>query len=270
MPSGARFGRCKHTRLCAYSWPPIPNTGPCAIVLHLPSLAKTEIMVVHSHGTRLRPAEIRFGGVQLREVKVFKYLGFLVAPDLSFTAHVTRAATWAKAASSTIGRLIRFLNIRSLSRMGTYLSFYVESQFYCSELLPPSLIGDFNSARLHFVRTVFDLPASTSHELATILFDLSPVELLLLQRRRSFLSGLRHHDFHFVWDACSIDAQLLTYPKSWSSGLVRLILTFDPDFSTTDFCPSAALDHVLSSVGNRSMFNFYFIKHGDSISLSFF
>ncbi len=31
MPSGARFGRCKHTRLGTYSWPPIPNTG---IVLH--------------------------------------------------------------------------------------------------------------------------------------------------------------------------------------------------------------------------------------------
>jgi hypothetical protein len=33
--------------------------------------------------------EIRVGGVLLREVKVFKYLGVLLTPDLSFSAHLT-------------------------------------------------------------------------------------------------------------------------------------------------------------------------------------
>lgn len=57
---------------------------------------------------------------------------------------------------------------------------------------------------------------------------------------------------------------------SWSNGLVRLIRKYDPDFSTTDFDPQSSLDQILSSVGDRSNFNFYYIKFGDSDSLSFF
>jgi hypothetical protein len=214
--------------------------------------------------------EIRVGGVLLREVKVFKYLGFLITPDLSLAAHITRAATRAKAASSTIGRFVRTLNIRSLSRLGTYLSCYVESQFFCMELLPPTAVAEINSARSHFVRTVFDLPLTTSHELATILFDAWPTEILLLNRRRSFLAGLVQHDFGFIRDALHVDMRLLNLPKSWCSGLVRLIRSYDPTFSTTDFDPTTALDTVLSSIGRRSVFNFYYIKFGDSESLSFF
>jgi hypothetical protein len=66
--------------------------------------------------------EIRVGGVLLKEVQVFKYLGVLLTPDLSFSAHVTRALERAKAASASIGRILRRLNIRSLSRLGTYLT----------------------------------------------------------------------------------------------------------------------------------------------------
>ncbi len=46
-------------------------------------------MVLRPNGTRIRPVEIRVDGVLLKEVKVFKYLGFLITPDLSFTAHIT-------------------------------------------------------------------------------------------------------------------------------------------------------------------------------------
>jgi hypothetical protein len=44
----------------------------------------------------------------------------------------------------------------------------------------------------------------------------------------------------------------------------------DPDLSTVDFNASAALDQTLSDFSDRSLVNFYFIKDGDSDSLSFF
>jgi hypothetical protein len=59
-------------------------------------------MVLRPNGTRIRPVEIRVDGVRLKEVKVFKYLGFLVTPDLSFTAHITHATERARADSTAI------------------------------------------------------------------------------------------------------------------------------------------------------------------------
>jgi hypothetical protein len=228
-------------------------------------------MVLRSNGTRSPAVEIRVDGVRIREVKIFKYLGFLISPDLSLTAHVTRATERARAASSAITRILRRIQIRNLRRLGVYLASYVESQFYCSELLATNVVDSWNSARSHFVRSFFDLPLTTLHKLAVILHDVPPVEVTLLQRRHNFLKSISNHDFSFVRDACDIDREcLLSLPKSWHHGLVRLIRSYDPDFSTVDFDPACALDSILSSFGDRRLLNFYFIKNGDSESLSFF
>jgi hypothetical protein len=97
-------------------------------------------MVLRPNGSRVVPVEIRVDGVPIKEVKVFKYLGFLVSHDLSFTAHVTRATERARAASTAITKILRRLNVRTFRRLGTYLTCYAESQFYCVELLPPNVI----------------------------------------------------------------------------------------------------------------------------------
>jgi hypothetical protein len=110
-------------------------------------------------GGRRRKIEIRVDGRLLRQVEVFKYLGFLVTPSFSTTAHVTRALERARAAASTLAPVLRRLKIFDLKRLGQYLNCYVESQFYGIELLPPNAVDAIASARSCFVRLVFDLAA---------------------------------------------------------------------------------------------------------------
>jgi hypothetical protein len=122
-----------------------------------------------------------------------------------------------------------------------------------------------------FVRKLFDLPQSTSHELAVILFDVWPVEVALLKRRQKFLKSVLVHDFTFVRDACELDlTSLLTSPLGWHNNLVRLMRRIDPDLSTVDLNPIADLDQCLSNFSDRSLFNYFFIQDGTSDSLSFF
>jgi hypothetical protein len=227
-------------------------------------------MVVHSQGSTVAPVEIRVAGVLLKQVMWFKYLGFIITPLLSFTAHLTRTTERARAASSVITAVLKRVGICDMKRLGVYLTCYAESQFYCAELLPPAAIDSINSVRSQFVRQMFDLPRTTSHELATILFDVWPTEILLLKRRQRFLRSVLNHDFVCVRDACAIDSALITTTLSWHNSLVRIMRLVDPDLSTVDFNASSALSQSLADFSDRSLVNFHFIKDGNSDSLSFY
>jgi hypothetical protein len=106
--------------------------------------------------------------------------------------------------------------------------------------------------------------------LAIILFDVWPVEIVLLKRRQRFLRSLLHQDFAFIKDAVQLDRDLLTTTNSWHNALVRLLRLIDPDLSTVDLVAHDTLDLTLSGFTDRSSVNFYFIQDGDSESLSFF
>ncbi len=154
------------------------------------SLTKTEVMVFQHARSTMQEVEIRVGSVQLKQVNSFKYLGFIVIPSLSFSAHVARAAERARAAALITAQLIKRLSITKLELIGSYYTCYVESQFYCLELVPCSIMKSLISMRSLFVRSIFDLPMSTSHELAVVLFDVPPMEKVLVRRKSRFFLRL--------------------------------------------------------------------------------
>lgn len=213
--------------------------------------------------------EIRVDGVLLRQVHVFKYLGFLVTPTLSPAAHVIRATERARAAAATIVPILKRLSVTNFARLRTYLTCYVESQFYGIELLPPTAVDAMASARSMFVRSVFDLPQSTNHELATILFDSPPLDLLFLRRLRDFLQSVNRHDFSFVRNASQIDRSLSNLPVSLHACLHRSVRRFMPNFSSATDNLYVAVENILLRAGHPS-FTFQFISTSDSQSLSFF
>jgi hypothetical protein len=103
------------------------------------------------------------------------------------------------------------------------------------------------------------------------LFDAWPSEVVLLKRRRKFLSSILSHDFEHVREASLIDKeQLLTSPLGWHNNFIRLMRRINPDLSTVSYDPVLAIDTVLSGFDDRPTLNFFYIKGGSSDSLSFF
>ncbi len=246
--------------------------SPCDSLSSLPfhSLVKTEVMAMTRPGAKCPEMTIRVDGVRLKQVDVFKYLGFLVTPTLSTVSHRTRATKRARAAAVSISTILKKLGIFDLGRLNTYLSSYVESQFYGLELMQLNALDAVASARSCFVRSLFDLPISTSHELATILFNSPPLEILFLRRLRTFLKSIKKHDFQFMRDALMIDSEFASSPLSLHCNLTRLIRRFDPKFSFASGDEAIeALDRILFR-SNATSFIFNFIKFGDSDSLSFY
>jgi hypothetical protein len=216
--------------------------------------------------------EIRVDGTLLRQVAVFKYLGMLLTASLSPADHATRALERARAAASTVAPLLLRLSISSFRRLKMYLGAFVESQFYGLELMPLSALSALSSARAMFVRKIFDLPSTASHELAIILLKMPPPEIAMLRRMRSFLASCKSHDFVFVRDAMLIDREFLSsVPTAFFHNLVRLLRKFDPDLSSTLSVDEllVATNRIIFCSGSPS-FIFHYIRRGDSSSLSFF
>ncbi len=226
-------------------------------------------MVFERRRTTKAETVIRVGGVPLRTVNVFKYLGVLISSCLGFSSHATRVKERARAAAITTAQLIARLEIHSFKRLAAYYSCYVESQFYGLEVLPCSILECVRAIRSYYIRTIFDLPRTASHELATILLDLPPVEILLLRRRKRFFGSVVKHEFSFVRDACAIDRDLMQNTLSWHNATIQLVRKIDPTVSTVDVSIDGILQRACDLVSD-SDFNFYFIQDGDSDSLSFF
>ncbi len=212
---------------------------------------------------------IRVGGVQLRTVTVFKYLGVLVTSCLGFSSHATRVKERARAAAITTAQLISRLGITSFKRLAAYFTCYVESQFYGLEIMPCSVIDSVRAIRSQYLRSVFDLPRSTSHELAVILLNLPPVEVMLLRRRKRFFGSVIRHEFTFVRDCCSVDRDLLQNTLSWHNATVQLLRRINPALSTVDLSLESELSSACDLVSDED-FNFYFIQDSDSETLTFF
>jgi hypothetical protein len=228
-------------------------------------------MVLQHPNARKLDVEIRVDGTLLKQVSLFKYLGFMVTPGLSFTAHITRATERARAAAYVTAQLLTRLAIQSLKRTGIYFQCYVESQFYGLELLPSSVAKNICSLRSLFVRSVFDLPRSTSHELAVVLLDLPPVETVMLQRKKSFFDSTSRHSFPFVRGALSIDlSRLLNQPLSWHHGLVVLLRTLLGEISTVNFNAGLRIGEARALVLQTNYNYFYIRECTDSDSLSFY
>jgi hypothetical protein len=227
-------------------------------------------MALQLRGAKKVKMEIRVEGVTLRQVDVFKYLGYLLTPSLSPAAHVVRSTERARAATSSVAAIISKLEITKMARLRTYLSAYVESQFYGLELLPVSALDSLCSARSAFVRKVFDLPMTSSHELAVILLGSPPPEVIMLQRMRSFARKVKTHDFEFVKNALVIDEKFLcAIPTAFFPSMLRLVRKFLPNCGTDLNNVLAAADRVLSA-SRSPHFVFSYVKRNESTSLSFF
>jgi hypothetical protein len=138
------------------------------------------------------------------------------------------------------------------------------------ELLPGSAIDALCSVRSQFLRYVFDLPRATNHELAVVLFDLPPVDIVFFRRKQSFFCSIARHEFPFVRQAVEIDrADLINAPLSFHHSLVRLLRVFVPSISTVQFSTDQALGSVSDLLSDPD-FSFYYIARGDSDSMSFF
>jgi hypothetical protein len=74
----------------------------------------------------------------------------------------------------------------------------------------------------------------------------------------------------FVMHVPSTIAQLRNFPKSWSSGLFKLLKQYDPEFSTVDCDVDRVLNDTIASLGDRTVLNYFYIVNGDSDSLSFY
>jgi hypothetical protein len=228
-------------------------------------------MVFQRPGTPKIEVEIRVGGTRLQQVSSFKYLGFIVIPSLSFMAHIARAVEKARAAAQVTSQLIRRLAINDLKRMGVYFQCFVESQLYCLELLPNSIAGHISSLRSLFVRSLFDLPRATSHELAVVLFDLPPIEAVIVRRKLRFWGSVTRHVFPFVCDATVIDRRaLLNSPLGWHHGAFNSLRSVLGSVSTLDADIGVLLAQAVSVFSDRD-YNFFYIKECvDSDTLSFF
>jgi hypothetical protein len=209
-------------------------------------------------------------GQLLRQVNVFKYLGFLLTAKLSPSAHKTRATERARAAAAVITSILKKLQVFELKRLKMYLTCFVESQFYGLELMPVNVLDGLCSARSAFVKLLFDLPRCTSHELAVILFDARPPEIVMMRRILSFVRSLERHDFQFVRDAWVIDREsLATVPNALYCSMVRLVRKFQPSFSPSSDDVLVAMNRIVFASGS-STFNFNYLKFSDSPTLTFF
>jgi hypothetical protein len=118
---------------------------------------------------------------------------------------------------------------------------------------------------------VFDLPRATSHELAVVLFDLPPVEALLMRRKLRFWGSVSRHVFPYVRDALEIDRHsLLNSPLAWHHGAFTGLRQVLGDFSSLDADVGVLLGQA-ASVFSDADYNFFYIQEcTDSDTLSFF
>jgi hypothetical protein len=128
-----------------------------------------------------------------------------------------------------------------------------------------------SSLRSIFVRSIYNLPTSTNHELAVVLFDLPPIEKTLVERRSGFLASAARHSFPFVRDALALDRQhLIGKPYSWHHGLVCLLRNVLGAVSTVSFNPDSELAKARSVFCDED-YNFFYIQEcTESESLSFY
>ena len=127
------------------------------------------------------------------------------------------------------------------------------------------------SARSLFIRTVFDLPRSTSHELSLVLFNLPPVKLLILERKVKFHASLHAHTFSFVRDAIMLDEKVyLNNLYGWYGSLVSILRHFNHELNTSDLNVQREYSRIQKATCDRDIFVFCMIKESEQNSLSFF
>jgi hypothetical protein len=118
---------------------------------------------------------------------------------------------------------------------------------------------------------VFDLPRSTSHELAVDLFDLPPIEKTLVKRKLRFLQSTARHVFPFVREGFKIDRRsLFGHTLSWHNNVVLLLQKVD-GVSSLDFAAESELVRVNSLLLGGQDYGFFYIQECvDLDSLSFY
>ncbi len=116
-----------------------------------------------------------------------------------------------------------------MSRLRTYLQGYVDGQFYAIELMSLAAANQLDTARKHFMCTMFSLPSSTAKAL---------VHVFMLQRRWRFYDRAQSHDLESVRDAFLFDVTTLyPDPSSWTFQTVLMLkeLSISVDQSGMDF-----------------------------------
>lgn len=236
------------------------------------SLKKTEVVMFSGPGTRTRrPQTVRIGTDVVPSAASFKYLGVTITSKGQLTVHQKAIFSKAKVAAYEVAKLLRNLEITSLSRLASYLQAFVDGQFYGLELLPMNVSEDIDSARKLFVCTCFNLPAHTAKNLTYALFPVLPPLFLLLRRRALFYKRAQVHDLDCVREAFLFDmSQLYPHATSWTFQLHQMFQAIDIDMSNDILRFPRHLDDFSVAMSNVELVCFHVICFSEEKTLSFF
>jgi hypothetical protein len=201
----------------------------------------------------------------------FKYLGVTISAGGQLTTHQKAIVSRAKVSAYEVAKLMRKLEIRSLSRLRCYMQAFVDGQFYGLELLPIQLSRDIDSVRKVYVCTCFDLPSNTSTKLAYALFPVLPAMFLLLKRRASFYQRACDHDLPCVREAFLFDmCHLFPHRTSWTQQLLEMFSIIGVDIRSDIASFPRHLSEFSETMADAEAVCFNFILFSEEKTLSFF
>ncbi len=237
------------------------------------SLKKTEVVTFLVPGRRkprsLLPVRIAHDIVP--PVSSFKYLGVTISSNGSLAAHQRAMSSKANVAAYEVAKLLRKLEITCLKRLSSYVSSFVDGQFYGAELFPLHAALEIDSARQKFVCSCFDLPAHTAKNLTFALFPVLPGLFLLLRRRASFYKRAQVQDLSCVRESFLFDmCQLYPDPCSWTFQLLQMFQQIGIDLYSNVASFPRHLDEIVEATSRPDTFCFTLIQLTDEKTLSFF
>jgi hypothetical protein len=174
----------------------------------------------------------------------------------------------AEAATSELLRLTTTLDIRGLDRVTVFFRALVESQWHGLELLPKKVIDEIEANRAHFMKKLFNLPASTATNLTIVLFDLWPANFEVMSRRVSFARKMRDHDLNFVRDAFFFDQTLMRAKEGWHHETFLIFQSMFTSEKVSDFNLDRVSTRLAPITRSRTRFLFHLLAATDEATLA--
>jgi hypothetical protein len=201
----------------------------------------------------------------------FKYVGITISAGGQLTTHQNAVFSRAKVSAYEVAKLMRKLDIVSLSRLRCYMQAFVDSQFYGVELLPPNTARQIESTRKIYVCTCFDLPTHTASKLTYALFPVLPEMFTLLKRRASFYQRAIEHDLPCVREAFLFDmSHLFPHRTSWTQQLLEMFLVIGVDLRSDIASFPRHLREFSDTMTDAELVCFNFIQFSEEKTFSFF
>lgn len=214
------------------------------------NVQKTNVMCFPGNCSYV-PLPLSFRGQILEWVTEFKYLGFHLTQDLSWSTHRDRCFSKAITASTLVGNLLKRLQISNLDKVRTFFQAMIASQLYGRELL--SYPEDkFNDLQSRFLRSVFNLPNGYPKAISNMILGVPPLAWQQLRTYQNFanrliepcqlLSRQSTNPAKFV---LAMDRSLFSkYTVGWNMDVCATLEMYVSDDELVTFLPTSVFDDL--------------------------